>query len=565
MSHGSIDIAALVEVEDLRGIIDALPNPIFVKDEQHRFVMLNEAMCELMGRPYKDLIGRTDHDFLPKEQADVFIGKDRIVLETGIENENEEFFTDGEGNLRIIITRKSRVRLSNGKRVVVGCISDITEFRRAEMQIRHNAEHDHLTNLANRALFCERLDEILARTDSGGLGTALLLIDLDGFKNLNDALGHAAGDNLLVQTGGVLLSLAGPDDVVARLGGDEFAIIHRAIHQPAAAAAIAATVTQRLSKPMFLGTRDVHISASVGIAHVIGGEDRETVMRRADLALYRAKKEGRNTWRVFEAEMEASYLVTRFLEEDLRAAVEAGQFSIAYQPFADVRELRVVGFEALLRWQHPTRGAMDPSFFIPLAERTGLIGPLGEWVLREACAEAVRWTKPLRISVNVSPIQFAQVDMPALVQTIVRETGIDPGRIDLEITETAVIKDLDGARNILNSLRDIGVHVVLDDFGAGYSSLQMLKTLPLDKIKIDRSLLQDVGRTTEANAILGAILRLSRTLDLKATAEGVETQEQLAVLRREKCEELQGYLLGRPAPIATYGATVFDLPRRRSA
>ena len=474
-------------------------------------------------------------------------------------------FTDGEGNLRIIITRKSRVRLSNGKRVVVGCISDITEFRRAEMQIRHNAEHDHLTNLANRAVFCERLDEILARTDSGGLGTALLLIDLDGFKNLNDALGHAAGDNLLVQTGGVLLSLTGPDDVVARLGGDEFAIIHRAIHQPAAAAAIADSVTQRLSKPMFLGTRDVHISASVGIAHVIGGEDRETVMRRADLALYRAKKEGRNTWRVFEAEMEASYLVTRFLEEDLRAAVEAGQFSIAYQPFADVRELRVVGFEALLRWQHPTRGAMDPSFFIPLAERTGLIGPLGEWVLREACAEAVRWTKPLRISVNVSPIQFAQVDMPALVQTIVRETGIDPGRIDLEITETAVIKDLDGARNILNSLRDIGVHVVLDDFGAGYSSLQMLKTLPLDKIKIDRSLLQDVGRTTEANAILGAILRLSRTLDLKATAEGVETQEQLAVLRREKCEELQGYLLGRPAPIATYGATVFDLPRRRSA
>jgi diguanylate cyclase (GGDEF)-like protein/PAS domain S-box-containing protein len=546
-----VDLPLLADLSALRGIIDGVPHPIFVKDQEHRFILVNQGMCDLMGRSYYDLIGRTDHDFVPRHQADVFRDKDRHVLETGQPNENEEFFTGVEGEVHTFITRKKRLVLADGSRFIVGCISDITQFRRAEAQIRYNAEHDHLTGIANRAVFQDSLASIARGARDAG--AALLLIDLDGFKTINDAHGHAGGDEVLVETAHILADLAGPKDLVARLGGDEFAILQRAAKQPGDAIRLAAAVIDRLARPVALGGAQARISASIGIADCGGDQvGREALMRRADLALYAAKRDGRNAWRLFEPSMEASHLVNRFLEDDLRLAVERNQFSLAFQPFAGMPDLRLLGFEALLRWNHPVRGAIDPALFIPIAERTGAITRLGEWTLRAACREAVAWRTALRISVNVSPVQFALVDLPNLVRSAVRETGVDPRRIDLEITETAFIKDLQNARRVFGALRGLGVHVVLDDFGAGYSSLEILKTLPFDKVKIDRSLLKDVGRTHQADAIIGAILQLTHTLDLRVTVEGIETEEQLAVLRREPCNEVQGFLIGRPHPIEQY-------------
>jgi diguanylate cyclase (GGDEF)-like protein/PAS domain S-box-containing protein len=562
--------SALIDLDAVRGIIDAVPHPIFIKDEQHRFVTMNKTMCDLMGRSFDELIGRKDHDFVPADQADVYLVNDQLVLDTGQVNENEEAFTGGDGGLRTIITRKNRLALAGGSRLIVGCITDITEFRRAEAQIRHNAEHDNLTGLANRALFHDRLRQANDEADAGLNPGALLIIDLDGFKNVNDLLGHDVGDNLLVQAAGILSALAGADDVVARLGGDEFAVIQRAAGQPAVAAGLAGKIVERLQKPMFLGARQVHISASVGIALLGRGADCETAMRHADLALYRAKKDGRNNWRLFEAEMEASYLVARFLEDDLRSALARGEFSIAYQGFVRAEDRKIAGFEALPRWNHPSRGTITPASFMPVAESTGIIAALGEWVLREACGTAATWSEPLRIAINVSPTQFGRSDLPEIVLGAVRDTGIDPRRIDLEVAESAIMRDMPGAERMVGALRKLGVNVVLDDFGAGYSSLHILKSLPFDRIKIDGSLLRDVGRSPQADAIVATILQLSRTLNLPVTAEGVETEDQVAVLRREGCNELQGFLFGEPTvaePAVAPGSAsaVKDLqPRKRA-
>ena len=551
----------LADLDALRGIIDAVPHPIFVKDEESRFLVVNRIMCEIMGHSFEALVGRTDHDFVPKDQADLFRANDLSVLETGEPNTSEEALTDGAGMLRTVVTRKTRLVLNSGARLVVGCLTDITEFRRAEALIRHHAEHDHLTGLANRGLFQERLRDALDEAARpGGAPLILLLVDLDGFKNVNDLLGHAAGDSLLIQTAAILTELCGARDLVARLGGDEFAIIRRDGDE-LAAAAFAARVIERLSRPLLVGGRQVEISASVGIAAAGRGqatEDAGTLLRQADLALYGAKKDGRNAWRMFEPAMEAVYLANRFLEEDLRSSVEHGHFALEGQPLYSAPALALLGFEVLLRWKHPLRGPLPPAEFIAAAERSGLIVPIGEWALRAACAAAACWPRGLKLAVNISPLQFAQADLPALVRSVVRDSGIDPRRIDLELTETAVIKDLGGARRVFGALRDIGVNLVLDDFGAGYSSLQILKSLPFDKIKIDRSLLQDVGRTAQADTIVGVILKLARTLDLVVVAEGVETAEQLAVLRREGCDEVQGFLLGRPRPLAEIGSAALS-------
>lgn len=542
--------ALLADVSALRGILDAVPHPIFIKDEDSCFLVVNRLMCEIMSRSFEELVGKSDYAFVPVEQADAFRANDLRVLASGEPNEAEEDFTDGNGELRTVVTRKKRLELADGTRVIVACLTDITAYRRAETLIRHNAEHDPLTGLANRSLFVDTLRAAIARAAKGGPAPALLLIDLDGFKNVNDTLGHIAGDDLLIQTARILIEVAGADDVVARLGGDEFAIIHATTDSQQTAEMLATAVVEELSRPMFAAGRQAEMSASIGIAVVPPGIGSENMLlRHADLALYAAKKHGRNAWRVFDPAMEAHQIAGRFLERHLRASLEAGRFILRYQPILRAGDLQVVGFEALLRWNHPTRGEIGPADFIDVAEATGIIVPLGEWVVREACAVAAGWPNPLRISINISPVQFSRSDVVGLVRSAVQETGIDPSRIELELTETAVIKDLKGANRIFALLRGLGVNVVLDDFGAGYSSLQILKSLPFNKIKIDRSLLQDVGRTTQADAIIGAILRLTRTLDLATVAEGVETAEQLAVLQREGCTEVQGYLFGRPGAV----------------
>ncbi|MGH6924474.1 MAG: diguanylate cyclase domain-containing protein [Propylenella sp.] len=294
----------LSDAEALRGILDAVPHPIFVKDEDSRFVMVNEAMCEFMGRAFSELVGRGDHDFVPGHQAEIYVENDRLVLRDGEINVNEEPFTDAAGEVRTIVTRKKRIVLSEGRPLLIGCITDISDFRRAEAVIRHNAEHDYLTGVANRSLFKKRLDELVAAPAEHGASGALLLIDLDGFKGVNDALGHAAGDNVLVQAANALSDIVGDRDGVARLGGDEFAIIQRSARQPAAATALARKAVGRLSKPTYGDRARVAISASIGISFVpSGGASSEDLLRQADAALYAAKRGGRNCWRVFDGSM----------------------------------------------------------------------------------------------------------------------------------------------------------------------------------------------------------------------------------------------------------------------
>jgi diguanylate cyclase (GGDEF)-like protein/PAS domain S-box-containing protein len=550
----------------MRGIIDAVPHPVFVKDEESRFVLVNQAMCDIMGHTFEELIGRTDRDFVPAGEAEMYMARDRLVLETGEPNENEEPLSVGGGEIRTIVTGKRRLVLADGSRLIVGCINDITAFRRAEFMTRHLAEHDALTGLANRSLLRTRLDETIDAVRRGEGNAAFLLVDLDGFKNVNDALGHAAGDDMLIQIAKILTDLAGPQAIVGRLGGDEFAIIQRAGTQPDEAIALAVRVIGRLSQPMSLNQRQAFVSASIGIAPLDPEcSDREAAKRQADHALYAAKRAGRNTWRLFEAEMEAAHLVTRIMEDNLRAALTKREFSVAYQPFVGVSDRAVHGFEALLRWTHPTRGVMDPATFIPIAERTGVIATLGEWILRKACREAASWPAHFRVAVNVSAVQLARGDMPEIVAGVLRETGLDPRRLELEITETAIIRDLEGARRTFNALHRLGARVVLDDFGAGYSSLQILKSLPFDKIKIDRGLLTDVGHLPQADAIVAAILQLTRTLGLPVVAEGIETEDQLRLISEELCEEAQGFLFGRPAPAAACHIAGLEEAARRSA
>jgi EAL domain-containing protein (putative c-di-GMP-specific phosphodiesterase class I) len=306
---------------------------------------------------------------------------------------------------------------------------------------------------------------------------------------------------------------------------------------------------------MFFETRRVHLSTSIGIAIAGQGENVESLLRRAELALGQAKREGRSQRRFFEAEM-ARRAVGPFLEDDLRVALQQKQFSLVYQPYARVADLGLLGYEALLRWNHPDLGEISPSAFIPLAESEGFIVAIGEWVLHEACRHAARGPKELALSVNVSPIQFTRADLVSLVRSAVKETGIEPERLELEITETAVIGDIKQAQHILAELRAIGVRVALDDFGAGYSSLEVLQALPFNKIKIDRSLVRDAGQTEKADAIISAILRLTQTLRLRAVAEGVETLQQLELLRRERCDEFQGFFLSPPVsnPFTSAGA-----------
>lgn len=324
--------SSLANLSALRSVIDSVPHTIFLKDEEGRFVLVNQTMCDLMGHTAEELIGKTDYDFVPKEQADVFVANDRLAIDSGKTHINEELLSDPDGGIRNVITRKNRIVLADGTRLVIGCITDITDFRRAEAQIRYNAEHDHLTGLANRSLFQAEARKAIAAADGGHSATALLLLDLDGFKNANDLFGHAVGDELLVQTARFLARLIKPGDIVARLGGDEFAILHYARSQPDAAIDLAEQVIAGLSPMVACGHR-VEISASLGIAPMEDDCDYETLLRRADLALYDAKNGGRNTWRVFEAAMEAAHLAARFLEDDLRAGIERRQFSLVYQPF----------------------------------------------------------------------------------------------------------------------------------------------------------------------------------------------------------------------------------------
>jgi diguanylate cyclase (GGDEF)-like protein len=424
---------------------------------------------------------------------------------------------------------------------------DITEQRRIKIKIEHMAHHDALTDLANRVLLNERLERALSRAHRDEM-IAIHHLDLDQFKAVNDTLGHPGGDKLLKMVADRLRSLVRDGDTVARMGGDEFAIVQIAA-DPTDATALAQRIIGAISEPFDIDGHQAVIGASIGIAVGPGdGLSPDELLRNADLALYRAKDDGRGTFRFFEAGMDLQMQARRILEQDLRKALPAGEFELYYQPIVSLSNNAISGFEALIRWNHPTRGIMAPNAFIPLAEEIGFIIPMGEWVIRQACATAALWPEDIHVAVNISAVQFRS---PGLVQVIVgalAASGLHPTRLEIEITETVLLQDKEIILVTLHRLRTLGVRIAMDDFGTGYSSLTYLQCFPFDKIKIDRSFVTDVAENSGSLNIVRAVASLASGLGMKATAEGVETKEQLDKITSEGCTEVQGYLFSHPVP-----------------
>jgi diguanylate cyclase (GGDEF)-like protein len=433
----------------------------------------------------------------------------------------------------------------------VTTLEDITDWLEAQAQISHMARHDALTNLPNRRLFREQLQQALRRITPNER-VAVFCVDLDDFKEVNDSLGHPLGDDLLKEVAHRLSGCVRIRDTVSRLGGDEFAIVQiGGDPQPLEASSLASRLVEVVGAPYDIDGHQVIIGTSIGISVAPDdGCDPDQLLKNADMALYRAKAEGRGTYRFFEAGMDARAQARRLLMLDLRAALLRGEFEVYYQPIYDLETDRIICFEALVRWNHPLRGITPPADFIPLAEETGLIVPIGDWVLRKACKDAASWSQDVCVAVNLSPAQFKNRNLVPSVFAALSASGLAANRLELEITESVLLRDSAAALAALHKFREFGVRISMDDFGTGYSSLSYLRSFPFDKIKIDQSFVQELALRGDSMAIVRAVTGLGKSLGIATTAEGVETNEQLALLRSEGCTEVQGYLFSKPRPAA---------------
>jgi diguanylate cyclase (GGDEF)-like protein/PAS domain S-box-containing protein len=434
---------------------------------------------------------------------------------------------------------------------------DVSKSKQLQDQLVHEAYHDALTGLANRARFHEQVTEALRgsrRTDD----VTVLFLDLDGFKEVNDSLGHAAGDQLLVQVADRLRASVREGDLVARFGGDEFAVLIRSIVASVDAQAVARRIVDGLREPFALETRDIHVHASIGVASAADAGDADQLMRNADLAMYQAKTAGGDGWTCYHPRMLSGLVQRLELEADLRLALDRNELSLHYQPTVDLTDGAVVGFEALIRWQHPTRGVIPPIDFIGIAEATGLITGIGRWVLTEACRQAVAWgagdpAQPLTMAVNVSVRQFERADLPAVVADVLAETGMPASQLCLEVTESVLMTDTEDNLAQLIRLKALGVHLAIDDFGTGYSSLAYLRRFPVDILKIDRSFVERLGADHDDAALVRTIVQLGRSLGMVTVAEGVEVHEQRTALQEIGCDLAQGYYFARPLPASEAG------------
>jgi diguanylate cyclase (GGDEF)-like protein/PAS domain S-box-containing protein len=512
------------------------------------------ACVAITGYSPEELIGTSPFRLVAAEDRDAVRAYARLV------SEREEPATAAyrlrckDGQLRWLETTARAVRDDAGVRELVSVTRDISERKQAEIELSHAALHDTLTGLPNRALFLDRLGLALRRTERRSGSVAVLFCDLDRFKVVNDSLGHDAGDRLLVDVAGRIVTALRPADTVARFGGDEFTILCEDIAGEIEAATIAQRIVDVFRDPFLLEDGEVFLATSVGIAIARGNDDRaEDLIRDADAAMYRAKERGKGPSEIFDEAMRADAVARLETESALRRAVERGELRLHYQPEVDLATGAVRGFEALVRWDHPARGLLGPNAFIPLAEETGLIVPIGEWVLREAATEAARWatasSEPLTLSVNLSARQLAQQDLVAMVRRAMAETGIDPATLCLEITESAVMESGSATTAQLRALKSLGIRLAIDDFGTGFSSLAHLRRFPVDVLKIDGTFVAGLGHEPQDASIAAAVISLAHALGLDTVAEGIETEEQLTILRSLGCDLGQGYLFGRPAPI----------------
>jgi Amt family ammonium transporter len=528
--------------------VSAIANATFEAILMHRDGIVidgNEQLAALYGAPLSELLGRRIVDFIPREYHSVVFAMQGG--EAGVSREIELF---DASRARIPVEARGRTIRLRGEEVYISCIVDLRDRKKSEQKIRHLAHHDPLTGLANRALFNDRLQRAAERAHTG-TGIAVLLVDLDRFKDINDIHGHPAGDAVIRETAKRLSQFVREGDTVARLGGDEFAILLERVDFEAQAAEIAMRIVEDMRRAIDVGDGLlVHSGASVGCALFPDHADSaEMLIVRADIALYHSKNGGRNAYSLFRPGMNDVIEKRRELESDLQSAIEREEFELYLQPRIDIGRAEIAGYEALVRWNHPERGIVGPGDFIPVAEASGKIVQIGEWVLREACRIACVHIGDRRISINVSPMQFRQTNFLHIVAGIIAETGVDPTRLELEITESMLIDDDRRALFILNELKKLGVDVALDDFGTGYSSLSYLSRFPFDAIKIDRSFVNGLGTNENATAIIRSIIDLGTGLGMKVVAEGVETEDVAVSLVAAGCDELQGFLLGRPVPL----------------
>jgi diguanylate cyclase (GGDEF)-like protein/PAS domain S-box-containing protein len=545
LQRNQAEAALRRQEKEYRILFENNPTPMLICEEvTQKILTANEAAITHFGYSLEEFQEMNFRDF---------------VVESG----NSNFSFDAHSAELVRVRKKNNterlVEITGkeinfqAKKAKVFLLSDVTERYKAEEMIRHQAYHDALTGLPNRLLFQDRLEISLARCHRHQHMLALLFLDLDRFKNINDTLGHAVGDRLLQHVAAKLKKSLREEDTVARFGGDEFMILLPKIKNAREAVRVAQKILKLFQDPWPIDENELYITASIGIAlYPVDGENAQTLIRNADTAMYRAKGAGRNTYQLYTSTMNVKAFEHLMLENRLRYALEHEEFVVYYQPQIDLKTGKVIGMEALVRWQHPGLGLLSPKRFIFLAEETGLVAPLGEWVLKTACWQNKEWQKAglpkLTVSVNLAPRQFQQKNLVKIMKRILNETKLDPTDLGVEVTESIAMENVDFTIEILREFRKMGIEISIDDFGTGYSSLSYLKKFPIQRLKIDKTFIQDICENPNDAAIAASVIILARNLKIKAMAEGVETQEQLDFLKEKDCDEVQGYFFSKPLP-----------------
>ncbi len=538
----------------LNAILNSIPDIAWMKDKEGRLILVNEAYGRSSGKDPESLIGKTDYDIWPPDQTEKYLADDREVMQRRIRKRIEEQLIEKDGAVKWLETIKTPVQNEAGDVVgTVGIARDITRRKRMEEEIRHMAQHDALTGLPNRRLFLDILHVELAQARRHRDKRAVLFLDLDRFKEVNDTLGHEAGDRLLQHVSARLKETVRESDTVARIGGDEFNMVLADIGRSEDVSEIALKIVDSVREPIRLNGHDLHMTTSIGISiYPDDSEEIETLLRYADIAMYHAKESGRNTFRFYNPSINIRSLERMKLESYLRQTVKRGELSVVYQPQIDIKTERISYAEALVRWNHPQRGFLEPGEFIPLAEETGFITTIDEWVLRTVCRQAAAWKQEglnaFCMTVNLSARQFQNPDLVAMISSVLEETGMPPDCLDLEVTESTAMHNVERSASLLRELQGMGVHVSIDDFGTGYSSLNYLKKLPIERLKIDKSFIHDIATDPDDRAIISAVTSMAHQMGIKTVAEGVETEEQFAFVKAAGCDEVQGYLVSRPVP-----------------
>ena len=558
--HRSLSVELENTKKFLELVVDNIPVSLTVERvSDGRYLLANRSAETILNRKREEATGLTAADIFNAREARLITSRDEAAIrKRGLLTEEHPIST--KDGLRLFLTRRVTVLDDDGEpQYLIKTHEDVTDRRQTESRMAHMAYHDGLTDLPNRAAFLQALAQMIEACAGTDDEFAVLSIDLDGLKEINDVFGHATGDRLLIQVAQRLQASA-RGGVVARLSGDEFGLIIDG-KQPVAGMLLAEQLAETLGKEFLIDGKSVRTGITTGISiFPHNGADAASLLANAGAALFRAKAKSRGSISIYEPEMDEQIRDRRVLHQDMSTAVKNGELLLHYQPQALSRPVigrdEVIGFEALARWRHPVRGFVQPSDFIPLAEESGLIVEMGEWILREACREAASWPMPLQIAVNLSPAQFMHGDVVSLVHSILLETGLSPGRLELEITEGVLIEDFDRGLALLRRLKGLGVRISMDDFGSGYSSLSYLQAFPFDKIKIDRAFVMNLGRNPQSAAIVRAVIGLGHGLEMSIVAEGVETQEQLGFLAEQGCDAVQGYFIGKPLPIRQYSSAI---------